>query len=240
MPVDPREGIFVFCSREASPRCTWPLQWLWGRAGPLGAAWSSAVCIHGVSADGVPCVVAVHICDVWGVYAGFQQRGRCGCTLLFAEPLPASNVPCDGGFYLRLVFRLQSLASPSSIQRRQEPSFGIPCWSFGCDRCVSFFWGDKDTIIVLAQNWPPNIVRFATAFLISFSSDLIVLVDIHRRIAHIIVCAFRIIRKLTTFFVSDPRRVPRHWCAIMPFTRPLHLGITHAVFCVRVKSDHEW
>ena len=37
--------------------------------------------------------------------------------------------------------------------------------------------------MVRAQNWPPNIVRFATAFSISFSSDLIVLGDSHRRIA---------------------------------------------------------
>jgi hypothetical protein len=57
--------------------------------------------------------------------------------------------------------------------------------------------------MVLAQNWPPNIVRFATAFLISFSSDLIVLVEFHRQIAffQIIVCAFRIIRKLTKNFL---------------------------------------
>ena len=173
------------------------------------------------------------------MHSGFQQRGRRGCTLSFAEPLPAPNVTRDGGFHLRLVLLHKSLASPSPIRRRQEPSLGIPGWdAFGRIKRPSPL-RDRDTIIVLAQNWPPNIVRFATVFLISFSPDPIVLVDIHRRIAHIIVCAFRIIRKLTTFFVSDPRRVPRHWCAIMPFTRPLHLGITHAVFCVRVKSVHE-
>ena len=35
-----------------------------------------------------------------------------------------------------------------------------------------------------------------------------------------VVYTFQIIRKLTKMFVTDLRLVPRHWCALMPFTRP--------------------